>query len=46
MTTHRRNRTLFTETKFRTLCLTIISCFEKNFMWRIEKVENIAVTYT
>ena len=46
MTTPRRNRTSFTEIKFCTLCLTIISCFEKIFMWRIGKVENIAVAYT
>ena len=46
MTTPRRKRTLFTEIKFCTLCLTIISYFEKIFMWRIGKVENIAVTYT
>ena len=46
MTTPRRNRTLFIEIKFCTLFLTIISCFEKIFMCRIGKVENIAVTYT
>ena len=46
MTTPRRNWTLFSEIKFCTLCLTIISCFEKILMWRIGKVENIAVTYT
>ena len=46
MTTPRRNQTLFTEIKFCTLWLTIISCFEKISMWHIGKVENIAVTYT
>ena len=46
MTTPRKNRTFFTEIKFCILCLTIISCFEKLFMWHIGKVENIAVTYT
>ena len=41
MATPKRNWTLFTEIKFCTLCLTIISCFEKIFLWRIGKVGNL-----